>query len=80
MPWNEHATLVRVPFDANGDDQASEVLLEGLLRDVAAKVRDMKALERRGLRISLPDRRVRPYSFKGADLDALIKQFPVGAR
>jgi hypothetical protein len=69
-----------VPFDANGDDQASEVLFEGPLRDMVAKVRDMKALERRGLRISLPDRRVRPYAFKGADLDALIKQLPVGAR
>jgi predicted HTH domain antitoxin len=38
----------------------------------------MKALERRGLRISLPDRRIRPYAFKDEDLDSLIKQLPVG--
>jgi hypothetical protein len=69
-----------VPFDANGDDQSSEVISEGPLRDMVSKVRDMKALERRGLRISLPDRRIRPYAFKDADLDALIKQLPVRAR
>jgi hypothetical protein len=68
-----------VPFDANGDDQASEVLFEGSLRDMVAKVRGMKALDRRGLRISLPDRRVRPYSFKDEDLTALIERLPGGA-
>lgn len=75
-PWNEHATLVRFRKGDNTDDQASEILSEGSLLSLAKKVRSMKAIERRGLRMSLPDRHVRPHTFQDESLLALIENIP----
>jgi hypothetical protein len=55
IPWKENATLVRVVGlpDASGDSAA--ILFEGTL---LTAVREMAPTGRRGLRLSLPDRRV----------------------
>jgi hypothetical protein len=76
LPWKELATLVRMPNAEQTDDQSSEILFEGSLFALAVRVRDMRASDRRGLRLSLPDRRVRPHSFQGEALTALIDRIP----
>ena len=76
FPWKEQATLVRILGLDTSDDQASEILFEGPLLVVAKKVRAMSAGERRGLRLSLPDRHVRPHTFKDETLTALVENIP----
>ena len=75
FPWAEAATLVRMPATQN-NDEASELLFEGTLLVMAHKVRAMKPIERRYLKISLPNRLVRPHTFKDDSLTALIDDIP----
>jgi hypothetical protein len=76
FPWKEQATLVRFLSVDKPHDQASEILFEGPLLAVAQRVRAMPARERRGLRLSLPDRHARPHSFQDDALTALIENLP----
>lgn len=78
-PWNEQATLVRMASAGLADDQSCEILFESTLLALAIKVRDMKTTDRRGLRLSLPDRQVRPHTFQGESLAALIDRIPQSA-
>lgn len=78
FPWTENATLVRIASAGRADDQSSEILFEGPLLAVAKKVRAMKPLDRRGLRLSLPDRHVRPHTFQDDTLTALVDSIPNG--
>ncbi len=78
FPWNEQATLVRLSRADRAVDEASVILLEGPLLALAKKVRAMKAVERQGLRMSLPDRHVRPHTFQDEALTALIESIPPG--
>jgi hypothetical protein len=73
--WTEAATLVRMP-SAQNDDEASELLFEGTLFAMAHKVRAMKPIERRHLKVSFPNRLVRPHTFKDDSLTALIDDIP----
>ncbi|WP_380784805.1 hypothetical protein [Sphingomonas sp. R86521] len=76
IPWNEEATLVRMSrVDAAGDP-SGEILFEGSLLTIALRVRAMKPAERRGLRLSLPNRKVRPHTFQDGSLAALIEDIP----
>lgn len=75
-PWNEEATLVRVLKVEFSDDQSGEILFEGSLITVALKVRAMPPSERRSLRLSLPNRQVRPHTFQNEALSALIDSIP----
>ncbi len=75
FPWNEQATLVRVAR-TDRTDGTHVVLFEGQLLTLAKKVRSMKAVERHGLRMSLPDRHVRPHVFQDDTLTALIESIP----
>jgi hypothetical protein len=77
FPWNERATLVRLTKADRAEDEAHVILLEGPLLALAKKVRAMKVVERRGLRMSLPDRHVRPHTFQDEALTALIESIPV---
>jgi hypothetical protein len=43
---------------------------------IDGKVRAMPAVERRGLRMSLPDRHVRPHTFQDDALSALVENIP----
>lgn len=72
FPWTERATLVRVAAAGRPDDQSSVILFEGSLLAMALKVRAMKARDRQGLRLSLPDRQVRPHTFQDATLSMLV--------
>jgi hypothetical protein len=76
-PWKEQATLVRVFNFDKSDAEQSEILFEGPLLTLAEKVRAMPATEQRGLRISLPDRHVRPHTFQDGALSALIENIPL---
>lgn len=78
FPWKENATLVRIAAAGQSDDQSSEILFEGTLLALAIKVQAMKQLDRRGLRLSLPDRRARPHTFQDGALTALIDNIPRG--
>lgn len=60
------------------DDQSTELLFEGSLLALAKKVQAMKRPERRGLRLSLPDRHVRPHTFQDEALSALVDSIPTG--
>jgi hypothetical protein len=64
FPWAEAATLVRMPA-ARNNDEASELLFEGTLLVMA-----------HNLKISLPNRLVRPHTFKDDSLTALIDDIP----
>lgn len=75
IPWKEHATLVRVA-GADQTDGQSEILFEGPLFSLVQKVQQMKPIARRGLRLSMPDRQVRPFGFQDEALTALIEQIP----
>lgn len=76
LPWNEQATLVRLRTVDHANDQPCEILFEGSLLALATRVREMKPLARNGLRLSLPDRKVRPHMFQGVALTALIDRIP----
>ena len=65
--------LLKVEF---ADDQSSEILFEGPLLVLARKLRDMKIVDRRGLRLSLPNRQVRPHTFQDEALSALVENIP----
>lgn len=78
VPWNEQATLIRMAGKSHtGLDEEAEVLFEGPLLDMVKRVKAMIRSERRRLRISMPDRRVRPHTFQDAGIDALIDKLPV---
>ena len=76
FPWNEEATLVRLMKVEFADDQSTEILFEGPLITVARRVLAMKPGERKGLRLSLPNRQVRPHTFQDDALAALIEHIP----
>jgi hypothetical protein len=76
FPWKEKATLVRTAAAGQSDDQSCEILFEGPLLEVAKKVQAMKALDRRGLHLSLPDRHIRPHTFQDDALSALVESIP----
>lgn len=76
FPWKENATLVRTGVAGQSDDQSSEILFEGPLLSLAMRIKAMKAVDRRGLRLSLPDRHVRPHTFQDDALAALIDSIP----
>jgi hypothetical protein len=76
FPWKESATLVRTAAAGQPDDQSCKILFEGPLLELAKKVQAMKPLDRRGLRLSLPDRQVRPHTFQDDALSALIESIP----
>lgn len=76
FPWKENATLVRMAAAGQPDDQSSEILFEGSLITLAKKVKAMKPIDRRGLRLSLPDRHVRPHTFQDDALAALVESIP----
>jgi len=78
FPWNENATLVRTVGAGQPDDQSTAILFEGPLLALAMKVRAMKPGDRRGLRLSLPDRHVRPRTFQDDALTALVDSIPRG--
>lgn len=78
FPWKENATLVRTAAAGWGDDQSSEILFEGPLLALAKKVQAMKPIDRRGLRLSLPDRHVRPHTFQDDALAALVDSISNG--
>lgn len=78
LPWNEQATLIRLSATDGIGDHGFEILFEGPLLQLAKRVRAMPALERRGLKISLPDRHVRPHTFQNEALTALIESIPTG--
>lgn len=75
FPWKESATLIRMPADEK-DEQTNEILFEGPLLVLAKRVKAMKPLERKRLKISLPDRQTRPHTFKDDSLTALIDGIP----
>ena len=77
FPWKEEAILVRLLKVEFADDQSSEILFEGPLLMIARKVRDMKIVDRRGLRLSLPNRQVRPHKFQDEALSALVENIPI---
>ncbi len=72
IPWNELATLVRITDRSNGAEADRQILFEGPLYRVIAKVAGTPKEGRRGFSVSLPDRRVRPHTFDGHALLALI--------
>lgn len=76
FPWKENATLVRMAAAGQADDPLSELLFKGPLLTLALRVRAMKPLNRRGLRLSLPDRHVRPYTFQADALAELVDSIP----
>ena len=76
FPWQENATLVRMAAAGQTDDQSTELLFEGSLLALAKKVQAMKQPDRRGLRLSLPDRHVRPHTFQDEALSALVDSIP----
>jgi hypothetical protein len=79
FPWKEQATLVRMAGVEQVDDQSCEILFEGSLLAMATRVRDMKPAQRKRLRLSIPDRQVRPHTFQGDALTALIDRIPQAA-
>jgi hypothetical protein len=76
FPWNEEANLVRLIEVEFADDHSTKILFEGPLITVARRVLAMKPSERKGLRLSLPNRQVRPYTFQDDALAALIEHIP----
>lgn len=80
FPWSEEAVLVRLFKGEFVDDQSSEILFEGPLLIVARKVQDMEIVDRRGLRLSLPNRQVRPHTFQDEALSALVESIPRSSR
>lgn len=76
FPWKENATLVRTAAAGQPDDQSTIILFEGPLLALAMKVQAMKPLDRRGLRLSLPDRHIRPHTFPDDASAALVDSIP----
>jgi hypothetical protein len=76
IPWKEHATLVRLAGGPNADDSTSEILFEGSLLSLVQKVTAIGPTGRLQLRVSLPDRRVRPFAFQGDALTERVGKLP----
>ena len=72
IPWNELATLIRIKDRTSEAEADREVLFEGPLYSVVAKVAATPSEARRGFSVSLPDRRIRPHTFDTHGLSALI--------
>ncbi|WP_156362099.1 hypothetical protein [Sphingomonas sp. Leaf208] len=72
IPWNELATLIRIKGRTNEAEADREILFEGPLYRVIEKVAGTPVEARRGFSVSLPDRKVRPHTFDGHALLALI--------
>lgn len=72
IPWNELATLIRIKDRTSSAEADREILFEGPLYKVIEKVAATPIEARRGYSVSLPDRRVRPHTFDGHALGALI--------
>ncbi|MCK8455294.1 hypothetical protein [Sphingomonas faeni] len=72
IPWSELATLIRVTDRTSEIGASREILQEGPLHRVVETVAAMPRDARRGLSVSLPDRRVRPHTFDRHEIDALI--------
>ena len=72
IPWNELATLIRIKDRISGAETEREILHEGPLYSVIAKVAATPKEARRGFSVSLPDRRVRPHTFDEYGLESLI--------
>ena len=72
IPWDELATLIRIKDRTSGAEADREILYEGPLYSVVEKVAATPSEARRGFSVSLPDRRVRPHTFDGHALSALI--------
>ncbi len=70
MPWTESATLVRL--GKRSHDAEAQILFEGTLEQIARRVANFAVSDRVKLRVSLPDRMVRPHTFEGSTLDALV--------
>ena len=76
FPWTERATLVRILKSDTADQRAKEVLFEGSLLDLVKRIRSMRATERHGLRLTLPDGHARPHTFQAESLSALVESIP----
>jgi len=77
IPWKENATLVRMAgTSTTGDEEDVQILFEGPLSAMVARVRGMSPLERKRLRISLPDRNARPNSFQNEAITMLMDKLP----
>ncbi|HXH15410.1 MAG TPA: hypothetical protein VNJ10_04700 [Sphingomonas sp.] len=77
FPWKENGTLVRQISASASGDESGEILFEGTLLAMVRKVRAIDRNDRKGLRISMPDRHVRPYSFQGEALSSLVENMPL---
>ncbi|RYF08774.1 MAG: hypothetical protein EOO77_24925 [Oxalobacteraceae bacterium] len=72
IPWREAAVLIREGRDPDTNEATREIVQEGSLRDVIFDVRQTTSDQRTRLKITLPDRRVRPYQYAGEEITALI--------
>lgn len=72
ITWNELATLIRVTDRTTETAASREMVQQGPLHHVVETVAAMPPDARRGLSVSLPDRRVPPHTFDRHAIDALI--------
>jgi hypothetical protein len=75
-PWQDQATLIRMTSEVGLDGQVSEILFEGPLLAMVRKVQEINPAGRKRLRIYLPDRHVRPFSFQDEMLLYLLDRAP----
>ena len=68
MPlWNENAVAV----ERRGDE--SVIIGEGTLAALVAGLKTLRASALKGVRVSMPDRHVPPFTFEGQGLVELLK-------
>ncbi|RYF50402.1 MAG: hypothetical protein EOO38_05720 [Cytophagaceae bacterium] len=68
MPlWNENAVAV----ERRGDE--SVIIGEGTLAALVAGLKTLRASALNGVRVSMPDRHVPPFTFEGQGLVELLK-------
>lgn len=65
--WNENAVAV----ERRGDE--SVIIGEGTLAALVAGLQTLRAGALNGVRVSMPDRRVPPFTFEGQGLVELLK-------
>ncbi len=70
FPWKEAATVVEVRPDGERTDRV--VAFEGPLTSDADFLLKLTPPERKRLSVSLPDRRVAPTGYGGAELENLV--------
>lgn len=70
FPWKEAATVVEFRPDGQRTDRV--VAFEGPLTSAADFLLNLTPPERKRLSISLPDRRVAPTGYRGAELENLV--------